>query len=145
MPQLKKTFSLLTPVLIVCQAFASIVGQTPNPIQNSAHSVNRAYTATENQSGAREFRFIVTSKAATMEKELNDFAAQGFRLERVSKSSYGDDIAALVVRDKSTPETTATSAETVDTKSNHARFDFSKQRYFSSILSISSKANGLTK
>jgi hypothetical protein len=47
----------------------------------------------------REFRFLSTNKISTMEKELNDFAAQRFRLERVSRSLLDDQLATLVARD----------------------------------------------
>jgi hypothetical protein len=47
----------------------------------------------------REFRFLSTNKISTMEKELNDFASQRFRLERVSRSLLDDQLAALVARD----------------------------------------------
>ena len=44
-----------------------------------------------------ELRFVSTTKVATMEKELNELAAQGFRLERFSKATLNRNLAALVV------------------------------------------------
>ncbi len=71
--------------------------------------------------GASEFRFVTTSKSTTMEKELNELAAQGFRVERVSKSSYGDDIAALLVRNQAQ----STDARPTDDKSTAAaRYEY---------------------
>ena len=63
--------------------------------------------ATQAQDARRpEVRFVSTTKAATMEKELNELAAQGFRLERISKGTLSGNLAALVVSsDKSSPTT----------------------------------------
>ena len=53
-----------------------------------------------------EVRFVSTTKAGTMEKELNELAAKGFRVERISKSTFSGNLAALVVSsDKSSPAT----------------------------------------
>lgn len=50
-----------------------------------------------------EYRFLSTNKTSTMESELNGAAAQGFRLERFSKSFVDSNLAALVVRAPGTP------------------------------------------
>ena len=43
-----------------------------------------------------ELRFVSTTKAATMEKELNKLAARGYRLERVFKGTLDGHLAAFV-------------------------------------------------
>lgn len=92
--------TLLSVVALFCVNASSsrIPAQTtlpPDIVQDTPPA------ASAQSSAQREFRFVATTKVATMEKELNDLAAQGFRLERVSKSSLGDDVAALVSRDPS--------------------------------------------
>lgn len=72
----------------------------------SPAAIRDAASAASPAPSSREVRFVSTTKIATMEKELNELAAQGFRLERVSKSSVGDDVAALVVRDAATSDST---------------------------------------
>ena len=72
------------------------VAQTP-----AAPSTPAAVSRPEDR---REFRFLSTSKVATMEKELNERAAEGFRLDRVSKTVLSGDLAVLVVRDPSAQE-----------------------------------------
>lgn len=52
------------------------------------------------------FRFISANKTATMQKELNELARQGFRLERVAKNTIGSNVAALMVRDPVAPGNT---------------------------------------
>jgi len=72
----------------------------PSLAQSAPPNTAQATPAAESRGDAtRDFRFVVTTKVSTMEKELNQLAAQGFRLERASKSSIGDDVAALVTRD----------------------------------------------
>ncbi len=51
-----------------------------------------------------------------MERELNELAAQGVRLERVSKSLLDDQIAALMVRDPATPNTTRYEYKIISTR-----------------------------
>jgi len=82
-----------------CVAIATLsdnVAQTP-----AAPSTPAAVSRPEDR---REFRFLSTSKVATMEKELNERAAEGFRLDRVSKTVLSGDLALLVVRDPSAQE-----------------------------------------
>jgi len=81
--------------------------ETPAP-ETSAPETSRPQTSTPapeaaRAAGGREFRFLSTNKVATMERELNQAAAEGFRLERVSKSLLGDDLAVLVSRDPAAP------------------------------------------
>ena len=52
---------------------------------------------------AREYRFATTHKVATMERELNELAAKGYRLERVAKTLNAGDMAALVSREAAAP------------------------------------------
>jgi hypothetical protein len=47
---------------------------------------------------AREFRFINAQNTATLEKELNDNAAQGWRLERLPQGMAEDTMGALLSR-----------------------------------------------
>ena len=44
-----------------------------------------------------ELRFVSTTQVATMEKELNELAAKGYRLERASKGTLSGHLAAFVV------------------------------------------------
>jgi hypothetical protein len=79
---------------------------TPPPAQ-TAQGANAPASAAAANAPGREYRFVSTNKVSTMEKELNELAAQGFHLERVSKSLLGDDMAALVSRDSSSSATNA--------------------------------------
>jgi hypothetical protein len=72
--------------------------ETPPPAPPAQDAPAPAAAAQANAAG-REFRFVSTGKVSTMEKELNELAAEGFRLERVSKSLAADDMAALVSRE----------------------------------------------
>ena len=78
---------LLTMIALCCAAdqASQLLAQTAPPAP--------AGIATQGSPGAsqREFRFLSTNKIGTMEKELNELAAQGFRLERVSKTMFKGD------------------------------------------------------
>jgi RNA-binding protein YhbY len=69
---------------------------SPSPAQSAAVEAGAQNAA---HAAYPEFRFVSTTKVSTMEKELNELAAEGFRLERVSKSLMDDNLAALVVRE----------------------------------------------
>jgi hypothetical protein len=87
--------------------------QTETPA-TPAQDANAPAAAADANAPGREFRFLSTNKVSTMEKELNELAAQGFRLERVSKSLVGDDMATLVSRDPSSAPATATPPNPAD-------------------------------
>lgn len=87
---------MLVAFVITLSCARSTLAQTAAP---SDAAPNTSDAAVSQVDARREYRFVATTKVATMEKELNALAAQGFRLERVSKSSIGDDLAALVMRD----------------------------------------------
>lgn len=75
-------------------------GQTPAQPQSATQD---APSAASKDTLHPEFRFLSTTKVSTMEKELNDLAVQGFRVERVSKSALGNELAAIVARDSQAP------------------------------------------
>ena len=87
--------ALLTAIVLCCTAGPSsqLIAQTA-PTADAAHTAQALPDTTQ-----REFRFLSTNKIGTMEKELNTLAAQGFRLERVSKTMYNGNVAALATRD----------------------------------------------
>ena len=68
--------------------------------------VNIAIAQTQNAPGAvplspsQEFRFISTTKTSTFEKELNDWAAKGFRFARLAKAFNDLGIGGLLAREK---------------------------------------------
>jgi hypothetical protein len=82
--------------LFFCQV--AVAGTKPAQIAHSSSTTQTAASPLQATS-QREVRFVSTTKAGTMERELNQLASEGFRLERVSKSSMGDDLAVLVERD----------------------------------------------
>lgn len=51
-------------------------------------------------SPSQEFRFISTTKTSTFEKELNDWAKQGFRFARLAKAFNDMGIGGLLAREK---------------------------------------------
>ena len=51
-------------------------------------------------SPSQEFRFISTTKTSTFEKELNDWARQGFRFARLAKAFNDMGIGGLLAREK---------------------------------------------
>jgi hypothetical protein len=69
-------------------------------------SVNTAIAQTQNAPGAvalspsQEFRFISTTKTSTFEKELNDWAKQGYRFARLAKAFNDMGIGGLLAREK---------------------------------------------
>src|SRR5262245_7313828 len=69
-------------------------------------SVNIAVAQTPNAPGevplnpSQEFRFISTTKTSTFEKELNDWAKQGFRFARLAKAFNDLGIGGLLAREK---------------------------------------------
>lgn len=87
----------LTAILLCCVcAFSTRMAAQTAPASNDAPTVSPPSTQSE---GRREFRFISTNRVSTMEQELNNLAAEGFRLERVSKSLLDDQLAVLLTRD----------------------------------------------
>jgi len=91
----------LAAFLIVTTLYCSITSSTRICAQTaiSQDVTQTTISAPSSVDVQREFRFLSTNKVATMEKELNELAAQGFRLERVSKSSLDDELATLVTHD----------------------------------------------
>lgn len=69
-------------------------------------SANTALAQTQNAPGAvplspsQEFRFISTMKTSTFEKELNEWARQGFQFARLSKAFNEKGIGGLLAREK---------------------------------------------
>jgi hypothetical protein len=69
-------------------------------------SANIAFAQPQNAPGplplspSQEFRFISTSKTTTFEKELNDWARQGFRFARLAKALDDHRIGGLLAREK---------------------------------------------
>jgi hypothetical protein len=106
------TLLLLTECFLVVLPAAGASAQTVTPQEGAQGPAAAApaqgqppapppvVTAEPPNVGQKEFRFVSTTKVATMERELNELAAQGFRLERVSKSMLGDDLALLVSREQ---------------------------------------------
>ncbi len=103
---LRTLAAVLTLTALFCAVASSgpALAQTETPSPSPTAQDAPAVAAPANAS-AREFRFVSTTKVSTMEKELNELAAQGFRLERVAKSLVADDMAALVSRDPATATT----------------------------------------
>lgn|GEM_PF-1746813 len=71
----------------------------PTATQEGPAAAPQAPQDSQAPAGQKEFRFIATTKVSTMEKELNQLASEGFRLERASKSLHGDDMAVLLSRE----------------------------------------------
>lgn len=93
----------LTAILLCCAcAFSIRMAAQTAPPPSDAPNVSPPPAQSD---GRREFRFISTNRVSTMEGELNTLAVQGFRLERVSKSLLGDDLAVLLTRDAATAAT----------------------------------------
>src|SRR5215470_42174 len=69
-------------------------------------SANIAFAQTQNAPGqvslspSQEYRFISTTKTSTFEKELNDWAKQGFRFVSLSKAFNEWGIGGLLAREK---------------------------------------------
>jgi hypothetical protein len=69
-------------------------------------SANIAFAQAQNAPGqvslspSQEFRFISTNKTSTFEKELNDWARQGFRFASLSKAFNDTGIGGLLAREK---------------------------------------------
>src|SRR5437870_1867355 len=64
-------------------------------------SVTFAYTA-----DLYEYKVLATSKTSTMEKELNEAAAEGFRIEKAmgGESAFGgSEVIAIMSKEKSSP------------------------------------------
>lgn len=100
---MSRSLATVLTVISLCCALSSpapALAQTETPAPPPA--AQDAPAAAQANTAAREFRFVSTNKVSTMEKELNELAAQGFRLERVSKSLVADDMATLVSRDPAT-------------------------------------------
>jgi hypothetical protein len=69
-------------------------------------SVNLAFAQSQNASGSvnitpsQEFRFISTKMTSTFEKELNDWARQGFQFARLANPSDRPGLGGLLAREK---------------------------------------------
>ena len=94
---MKLKLSIYAIAAVLC-FHTSIVSVASAQSRDSASAIQEPVSLPNQSSEQREIRFVSTTKAGTMERELNQLAAEGFRLERVSKSSMGDDVAVLVER-----------------------------------------------
>lgn len=97
---LKNLAHLFAVITFTCAAATSnqlFAQDTPN-----AGDAQPAPTTTTQTIAPPEFRFLATNKVATMEKELNEVAAQGYRLDRVSKGVLNRDLAVIITRDPAT-------------------------------------------
>lgn len=117
--------TVLTAVALCCaldfSGAALAQTETPEPSPTTAQDAPAAATPS---APSREFRFVSTTKVATMEKELNELAAQGFRLERVAKSLVADDMAALVSREAAPPPASAETTTTTVTTASGPRYEY---------------------
>jgi hypothetical protein len=96
---IKNLAQLLAVITLSCAAAsATQIFAQATPTTSDTESVS---TATAQTAAPREFRFLATNKVATMEKELNELAAEGYRLDRVSRGVLNKDLAVIVTRDPS--------------------------------------------